>query len=54
VDGTIIEGVAYVNQAAITGESMPVNKAIEDIVFSGSIIETGYYKIKYYSFAPNS
>lgn len=46
VDGTIIEGIAYVNQAAITGESMPVNKVIEDTVFSGTIIETGYLKVR--------
>lgn len=45
VDGTIIEGRAYVNQAAITGESMPVNKEIDDRVFSGTIIETGYLKV---------
>ena len=46
VDGTIIEGKAYVNQAAITGESMPVNKEIEDTVFSGTIIESGYLKVR--------
>lgn len=46
VDGTIIEGNAYINQAAITGESMPVNKVIEDTVFSGTIIESGYIKVR--------
>ena len=46
VDGTIIEGKAYINQAAITGESMPVNKDIEDTVFSGTIIESGYLKVR--------
>lgn len=46
VDGTIIEGKAYINQAAITGESMPVNKVIEDTVFSGTIIESGYLKVR--------
>lgn len=46
VDGTIVEGKAYVNQAAITGESMPVNKGMEDTVFSGTIIESGYLKIR--------
>lgn len=46
VDGTIIEGKAYINQAAITGESMPVNKEIEDTVFSGTIIESGYIKVR--------
>lgn len=46
VDGTVIEGNSYVNQAAITGESIPVNKAEEDTVFSGTIIESGYLKIR--------
>ncbi|NLV76224.1 MAG: cadmium-translocating P-type ATPase [Tissierellia bacterium] len=46
VDGTIIEGNAYINQAAITGESIPVGKTEEDTVFSGTIIESGYLKIK--------
>ena len=46
VDGTIIEGKAYINQAAITGESMPVNKEMDDTVFSGTIIESGYLKVR--------
>jgi len=46
VDGTIVEGNAYVNQAAITGESIPVGKTIDDTVFSGTIIESGYLKIR--------
>ncbi|MDF2700777.1 MAG: heavy metal translocating P-type ATPase [Haloplasmataceae bacterium] len=46
VDGVIIEGNAYVNQAAITGESMPVNKEVNQNVFSSTIIESGYLKIK--------
>lgn len=46
VDGTIIEGNAYVNQAAITGESIPVDKSIDDTVFSGTIVESGYLKIR--------
>jgi len=46
VDGTVTEGSAYVNQAPITGESMPVSKNIDDGVFSGTVIESGYLKIK--------
>ncbi|GKU30411.1 heavy metal translocating P-type ATPase [Clostridium folliculivorans] len=45
VDGTVIEGTAYINQASITGESMPVNRQAEDRVFSGTIVESGYLKI---------
>lgn len=46
VDGTIIEGNAYINQSAITGESIPVDRKEEDTVFSGTIIESGYLKIR--------
>ncbi|HLR33845.1 MAG TPA: cation-translocating P-type ATPase [Tissierellales bacterium] len=46
VDGTVVEGNAYVNQAAITGESIPVNKEEDEEVFSGTIIESGYLKIR--------
>ncbi|GFP76423.1 heavy metal translocating P-type ATPase [Clostridium fungisolvens] len=46
VDGTVIEGTAYINQASITGESMPVNRQSEDRVFSGTIVESGYLKIR--------
>lgn len=46
VDGTVAEGSAYVNQAAITGESVPVSRAVEETVFSGTIIESGYLVIR--------
>src|SRR5699024_4387885 len=46
VDGTVVEGNAYVNQAAITGESIPGNKEEDEEVFSGTIIESGYLKIR--------
>lgn len=46
VDGTVIEGSAYVNQAAITGESIPVSRSVEETVFSGTIIESGYLIIR--------
>ncbi len=46
VDGTIIEGSAYINQAAITGESIPVSRTIDETVFSGTIIESGYIIIR--------
>ena len=42
VDGTVREGAAYVNQAAITGEALPLHKHKDDQVFSGTIIESGY------------
>jgi len=46
VDGTIVEGSSYVNQSAITGESIPVSKTIDDTVFSGTVIESGYIKVR--------
>jgi len=46
VDGTIIEGSAYINQAAITGESIPVSRGIDETVFSSTIIEAGYLIIR--------
>ena len=46
VDGTIIEGKAYINQAAITGESFPVNRGVDETVFSSTIIESGYLIIR--------
>ncbi len=46
VDGTVTEGMAYVNQAAITGESMPISKESGDKVFSGTITESGYLIIQ--------
>ncbi len=46
VDGVLIEGYSLVNQAAITGESMPVEKNVGDEVISGSINKNGFFKMK--------
>ncbi|HYK73520.1 MAG TPA: heavy metal translocating P-type ATPase [Pseudoneobacillus sp.] len=40
-DGKIIKGVSNLDEAAITGESMPVTKNIEDVVFAGTVNLTG-------------
>ncbi|MEJ8778643.1 heavy metal translocating P-type ATPase [Pseudogracilibacillus sp. ICA-222130] len=45
VDGKIISGQASINEATITGESVPKNKTTEDYVFSGTMIDQGYIEI---------
>lgn len=46
IDGKIVSGNAYINEATITGESVPVNKQKFDQVFSGTIIDTGYIEVE--------
>ncbi|KAF0196618.1 MAG: Cd2+/Zn2+-exporting ATPase [Bacillota bacterium] len=46
VDGIIRKGDASVNQAAITGESVPLELEPESQVFSGSLVESGYIEIE--------
>lgn len=45
VDGTIVTGKASLNEAAITGESIPASKGTDDKVFSGTIVDSGYIEI---------
>lgn len=46
VDGLVIEGTSYVDQSAITGESMEVKKEIGDEVMTASINQNGSIKIE--------
>ena len=46
VDGTVIEGEGYVNQASITGESLPVSRRTDEFVYSGTVIESGYLIVR--------
>ena len=40
-DGTVVSGEAMVNQASLTGESIPVQKNAEGIVYAGTVLEEG-------------
>ena len=44
-DGVVLEGKSSVNEAAITGESLPVEKSINQAVYGGSINNEGILKI---------
>lgn len=46
VDGLVLKGTAYVNQASLTGESEPVRKEIMDRVISGTVVEDGRLTIE--------
>lgn len=46
VDGTVIAGHAFVDQAGITGESLPVEKSTDSPVFAGSINQSGALEIR--------
>ncbi len=46
LDGRIVEGHSYVNQAPITGESMPVEKKPGDTVFAGTINQNGSLEVE--------
>ena len=41
LDGTVLEGEAMVNQAALTGEAMPVRKAEGSTLYAGTVVEEG-------------
>jgi Cd2+/Zn2+-exporting ATPase len=46
VDGEVLTGESAVNQAPITGESVPVDKSAGETVFAGTITESGYLEIE--------
>ena len=46
VDGVIAEGHAFVDQSAVTGESLPVELAAGERAVSASLVRSGYLKIR--------
>ena len=46
LDGVVVDGGITVNQAAITGESMAVNKTVDSHVFAGTVVESGECTVK--------
>lgn len=46
VDGPVVDGAAVVNQAPITGESVPVEKGVGNEVFAGTVIQRGFLEVE--------
>nr|WP_297171147.1 heavy metal translocating P-type ATPase [uncultured Agathobaculum sp.] len=46
VDGEITEGSGYLDESAITGESMPVEKQVGDMVIGATVSKSGYFVMK--------
>ena len=45
-DGVVVDGEGMINQAALTGESVPVRKTIDSSVYAGTVVEEGSLTIK--------
>jgi Cd2+/Zn2+-exporting ATPase len=54
LDGEIVAGNSTVNQAPITGESLPVDKAENDPVFAGTINQSGSFEFRVTALATNT
>src|SRR3989344_373099 len=54
LDGTVVQGNSAINQAPVTGESIPVDKEAGDPVFAGTINETGEIVFKVTASASNT
>jgi Cd2+/Zn2+-exporting ATPase len=54
LDGLVIEGESAIDQSTLTGESMPVTKHVNDLVFAGTINQTGSLDVKVTKLARDS
>lgn len=54
LDGTIVAGTSSINQASITGESLPIDKTVGDVIFAGTLNETGSFEYQVTAGATNS
>lgn len=54
LDGLVVSGMSMVNQAPITGESMPVEKKVGDTVYAGTINESGSFEFEVTAAATDS
>ena len=45
LDGNVVEGFSHVDQALVTGESVPVPKAVNDCVFAGTLNTSGVLRV---------
>ena len=53
-DGKVLDGTSAVDQAAITGESMPVDKAADSLVFAGTVNGEGLLRVEVSKLAKDS
>ncbi len=54
IDGTVVSGDALINEATMTGEPIPVHKAVDSTVFAGTVIEDGEIDVEILSLQNDS
>ena len=54
MDGNVVKGTGVVDEAALTGEAMPINKKTGSSVLSGTIVQNGYIEVEITELSENS